>query len=924
MPNVLCPPLTRAKKNPSKPEVSFPVCALIARSTPHKKQIMPFSKEFFIIDAHGFLHRNYHALPKLRTSKGEEAGALYGFVNWLVRFLKDKKPRYAAVCFDSKGPTFRHELYADYKANRPKADEELVSQLKIARDLVSAMGLKTTALPGAEADDLMATLAVLGKKSGKEVVIVTSDKDIFQAAGGGVKIWSGAAKEGYKSDEACLAKFNVPCAYMRDYLAIVGDSSDNVPGAEGIGPKTAAELINKFGHVEAVYKAAEAGDPSIKPGVIKKLLAAKESVLLSQKLVALKDDLPLGLGIEDFSVNPPLPQELEIFARRFEFKNLIAFLDSFKKAEPVARPQTPVQGELFDFSDEEKPAADPEAVKTDEEYKFASFEEVLKRALISKELFVYAEEDALVLASSGQCAAFADALNLGPEREDALFNLFDDDSILKIGHDVKYTFRVLGYEPKAGKFLNCFDGALAKYCLDPSGEFSLLGCITVNLGVMLAVGAGLKERMAFYAQNIWALKEKLETLLKEKDAFKVYAETEIPLMSVLLNMENNGIMVNTAWLKTLSILLDKEMQSWQKEINQTAGYDVNINSTKQLGVLLFEQLGLPSARKTKTGYSTDEESLETLKKIHPIAEQILKYRESAKLKSTYVDTLLNLAGPETHRVHTNFNQTGTVTGRLSSFSPNLQNIPVRSEKGRLIRQAFVAPEGKVLLSVDYSQIDLRVLAHESGDEALINAFKAAADIHRQTAAEVFNVKPEDVTKEMRSGAKAINFGIVYGQGPLALSQSLGISMSEAKNYIEAYFKRYATVKSWINETAERARKSGYVKTLFGHVRYIPEFEASSSRLTSFANRAAVNTVVQGGSSDIIKKAMTDIFAAPEAEGRLLLLQVHDELIFEVPEGRIKETARWVKEKMENAVKLRVPLLAEAKAGRNWNEMGKVI
>lgn len=883
---------------------------------------MPFSKEFFIIDAHGFLHRNYHALPKLRTSKGEEAGALYGFVNWLIRFLKDKKPHYAAVCFDSKGPTFRHELYPDYKANRPKADEELVSQLKTARDLVSAMGFKIAALPGAEADDLMATLAALGKKSGKDVVIVTSDKDIYQVAGGGVKIWSGAAKEEYKAEEVCLSKFNVSCAYMRDYLSIVGDASDNVPGAEGIGPKTAAELINKFGHIADIYKAAEAGDAAIKPGVIKKLLAAKESVLLSEKLVTLKDDLPLGLSFEDFAVKNPLESELEIFANRFEFKNLLAFKDSFK-AEVPAETKAPVQGELFDFSeDTPQPSSSVKEIK--EEYKFSSFEEVLRRALIGKELFVYVEEDALVLASSAQCAAFADALTLSPEREEALFDIFDDDSILKIGHDVKYAFRVLGYNPKAGKFINCFDGALAKYCLDPSGEFSLLGSLTVNLGVMLSVGAGLKERMAFYAQNIWGLKDKLESLLKEKDALKVYSEMEVPLMSVLLNMENNGIMVNTAWLKTLSILLDKEMQAEQKEINQTAGYDVNINSTKQLGVLLFEQLGLPSVRKTKTGYSTDEESLEVLKKIHPIAGQILRYRESSKLKSTYVDSLLNLAGPETHRVHTNFNQTGTVTGRLSSFSPNLQNIPVRSEKGRLIRQAFVAQEGKVLLSVDYSQIDLRVLAHESGDEALINAFKAAADIHRQTAAEVFNVKPEEVTKEMRSGAKAINFGIVYGQGSLALSQSLGISMSDAKNYIDAYFKRYATVKNWINATAEQARKSGYVKTLFGHVRYIPEFEASSSRLTSFANRAAVNTVVQGGSSDIIKKAMTDIFAAPELEGCLLLLQVHDELIFEVPEGRIKETARWVKEKMENAVKLRVPLLAEAKAGRNWNEMGKVI
>ena len=887
---------------------------------------MSFSKEFFIIDAHGFLHRNYHALPKLRTSKGEEAGALYGFVNWLIRFLKEKNPVYAAVCFDSKGPTFRHDLYQAYKANRPPTDEELISQLKIARDLVSAMGLKVVALQGAEADDLMATLAELGRSRGEEVVIVTSDKDIYQAAGNGVKIWSGAAKDEYKSENACLAKFNVPCGYMLDYLAIVGDSSDNIPGAQGIGPKSAAELINKFGHIKDIYEAAKAGDKGIKPSLIKKLLDAEQAVYLSEKLAALKKDLPLGLSFEDFKIREPFKSELEIFAKRFEFKNLSAFLDSFKTEEPPAKSE-PVQGELFDFGEDgPKPSADIEAEKANPEAHggFIPFEEVIKRVSISKELFVYVEEDALALSSGRGSAAFLEAAALNEEQERALFDIFDDDSVLKIGHDIKYAFRVLGYEPKAGKFINCFDGALAKYCLDPAGEFSLLGALTVNLGAMLSLGAGLKERMGFYAENIWPLRDKLQALLKEKEEWKVYSEMEIPLMSVLLNMENNGIMVNTAWLKTLAILFEKEMQKEQNSINQIAGYEVNINSTKQLGSLLFEKLGLPVFKKTKTGYSTDEEALEALKKIHPVAEHILKYRESSKLKSTYADSLLNLAGPQTHRVHTNFNQTGTATGRLSSFSPNLQNIPVRSEKGKLIRQAFIAGEGKVLLSVDYSQIDLRVLAHESGDEALINAFKNAADIHSQTASEVFNVRPEEVTKEMRSSAKAINFGIVYGQGPLALSQNLGISMTEAKDYIDAYFKRYSTVKAWINETAEKARKAGYVKTLFGHIRYIPEFEAGSARLSSFANRVAVNTVVQGGSSDIIKKAMIDIFSSLELGRSLLLLQVHDELIFEVPEGQIRQTAQWVKEKMENAVKLKVPLLAQAKAGRNWNEMGKVI
>ena len=883
---------------------------------------MPFSKEIFIIDAHGFLHRNYHALPKLTTSKGEEAGALYGFVNWLIKFLKDKNPHYAAVCFDSKGPTFRHKLYAEYKANRKPADAELVSQLKSARDLVSAMGLKTVALAGAEADDLMATLAKLAQDEGKQAVIITSDKDIFQAAGENIKIWSGTPKDNYKGDDACKDKFGVGCAYMKDYLSIVGDSADNIPGAAGIGTKTAAELINTFGHLRDIYKAVKENSPALKPAIAKKLLLSEDKVFLSEKLVALKEDLPLGLTLEDLTVKEPFLEELDIFVRRFEFKNLTAFMQSFKKPQQP-RISVPQQGELFDLFD--MPAQQPATQQHPQgNANFVSLEEVLSDALKTKNLFVYCEEDALVLSSRDGNTAFAEALTLSPAQEEKLFNLFDDDNILKAGYDLKYTFRVLGYEPQAGKFIKGFDGALAKYCLDPSGEFSLLGTISVNLGAMLAVGTGLKERMAFYSKHIWALKENLEGKLKQTNSAGVFSQMEMPVMSVLLNMENNGIMVNTAWLKTLSILLEKEMQTVQKLIDQTAGYEVNINSTKQLGTLLFEQLNLPVVRKTKTGYSTDEESLETLKKYHPVAEQILKYRESAKLKSTYADTLLNLADPATRRVHTNFNQTGTVTGRLSSFSPNLQNIPVRSDKGKLIRQAFVAPEGKVLLSVDYSQIDLRVLAHESGDEALINAFKQAKDIHLQTAAEVFGVAPENVSKEMRSGAKAINFGIVYGQGPMALSETLGITMSQAKAYIDAYFARYATVKTWINQTAQQARKTGYVKTMFGHIRYLPEFEAGSPHLTSFANRAAVNTVVQGGSSDIIKKAMIDIFSSGILKEISLLLQVHDELIFEVPAGKIKQTAALVKEKMEQAVKLIVPLVAQAKAGRNWNEMGPVL
>ena len=869
---------------------------------------MQSHKEVFVIDANGFLHRNYHALPKLSTSKGEEVGAIYGFVNWLIRFMKEKRPHYAAVCFDSKGPTFRHHIYKDYKANRPPTDDALIEQLKTAREVVAALGFKILAEQGAEADDLMAAAARVIRKEGAKAVMITSDKDIYQLIGNGITMWSGSSKEDYKDNETCVAKFGVDCKFVPDYLAIVGDSSDNVPGIAGLGPKAAVELIKNFGHVEDIIKAAYAGDAKMKSAMAQKVVAGADDAVLSKKLAMLRGDLMPELTLEDFTIARPDNTKVAELVQRFEFKNLLNFLE--EQGAPPAPPAHAVQDDLFGNLDDSVSEGQP-------------FETLLESAAKAHEIFLYAEDDFLVLAESAEKFALVHISKINPKQREILFDIIADDKILKLGHDLKYTLRSLAFKTAPPDFINSFDTALAKYCIDPSGEFSLSGVLAVNINIMVSPVLNISKRLALYAQNIWGLKEHLQKQLEHNKQTEVFEGMEIPLMSVLLDMETNGIKVDIAWLKTLDILLTKEMTAEQKEINHLAGGDINVNSPKQLGALLYEQLKLPALKKTKTGYSTDEEALSHLTKLHPVAEHILKYRESAKLKSTYVDALLNMAGPHTHRVHTTFNQTGTVTGRLSSFSPNLQNIPIRSEKGRLIRQAFIAPEGRVLLSADYSQIDLRILAHESGDENLIKAFRDGADIHTQTAAEIFGVMPELVSKEQRSHAKAINFGIVYGQGPVALSQALNISTSEAKKFIDAYFARFSTVKKWLDDTAAAARKAGYVKTLFGHIRYIPEFEASSARLASFANRASVNTVVQGGSSDIIKKAMLDIYKEMPKD-ILLLLQVHDELVFEVPHARLKETAAWVKEKMENAAALKVPLLAEAKAGKNWNEMGKVI
>ena len=874
------------------------------------------SQKLYLVDAHGFLHRNYHALPKLMTSKGKEVGALYGFLNWILKFNKEVKPQYVAFCFDSKGPTNRHKIYPQYKANRPPTDEALVEQLKIARDLVSALGFRVCALDGAEADDILATLANKAQEQGAQAIIITSDKDILQIATDKIQVWNGNLKEKPKSALECKAKFGVDCKYIADYLSIVGDSSDNVPGVAGLGPKAAVELITKFGNLENILQAAKEHSDQIKETMIKKLLANEQDAVLSKKLIVLDTNLPLQTSLKDSKVNEPNLEKLNFFAKEFEFRNLTSYIEEIKQEEQTQQEPSQIQDSLFDMAQFEEPKEQNKSVKV------YTLEEVLKEIQKQKEFVIYAQDDYLLVAKDKDLYAFKEINKITSQENTLLKELVLNENIFKIGNDLKYTFRLLDINPE-NKILNCFDTSLAKYCLDPAGEFSLVGLLGVNLNLFINPQADIKEQMPFFAKHFFTLKEKLEQELKKQNQYEVFKTMETPLMSVLLSMELNGIKVDKVWLKTLDILLSKEMEQAQNQVNKIAGRAVNINSPKQLGILLFEDLKLPYLRKTKTGYSTDEEVLSALVKVHPIASPILTYRESAKLKSTYVDALLELSDQDTHRVYTNFNQTGTLTGRLSSFSPNLQNIPARTEKGRLIRQAFIAEENKTLVSLDYSQIDLRVLAHESGDETLINAFRNTQDIHLQTACEIFNKKSDQITKEERSAAKAINFGIVYGQGPMALAETLGITVSDAKKYIDSYFARYDTLKEWINKTAEKARREGYVRTFMGHIRYLPEFEAASARLTSFANRAAVNTIIQGGSSDIIKKAMLDIYAVLPKDVKMLL-QIHDELVFEVPTEKLKDIASLLKDKMEKAVSLRVPLVAKAKAGKNLSEMGSVL
>lgn len=808
--------------------------------------------------------------------------------------LREQNPEYVAVCFDSPGGCARRKaLLPSYKANRKKPDDALVSQLNLARELVDTLGLRVVAQNGIEADDLMAFLAINAAKQQVSSVLVTSDKDVYQFLNDWIHIWPAGGKDGFKGPEAAVEKFGVEVPFLPDYFSIVGDASDNIPGVMGVGPKSAVDLIHKFGHLEDIIRAARNDNPDLKPALAKKILAHEGEALLSKQLVVLDPDLNMPFVLEDFRVRTPDSEKLTALFAHYEFKNLLEF---FQAPRPVAVSSQPLETVRLTVQD------------------------VLNRAVENQRIFIHVQEEALVLGLNEKEAAVTALSDVQPWELDALRKLIENDSVEKVGYDLKLTLRELDINVH-GQFITCFDGRLARYLLDPSGDLSFSGACLEYFSATVSEEEP-QVLLETYNRFVWKLKDLLTQKLQESGQYELYRTLELPLMMVLSDMEFAGFRIDPGWLESFKVLLEQEIARLQKDIDARAGYPVNINSTKQLGTLLFEEMKIPPVKKTKTGYSTDEEVLEQIAQTHPIARAILEYRSNNKLKATYVDNLLLMAD-ENDKVHSYLDQTGTVTGRLSSSSPNLQNIPVRTEKGRLLRKAFCAAPGNVLLSVDYSQIDLRVLAHESQDPVLIQSFLEGGDIHTQTAAQIFGVMPLMVTDEMRSSAKAINFGIIYGQGPMGLSQSLGISMREAKEYIDNYFKNYRVVREWIDSNIAAARQNGYVKTMLGHVRYLPEFNMGVGSMASFAQRAAINTIVQGGSADIIKKAMIDVFTAYRATSVQMTMQVHDELIFEIPQSQLGETAAHIKELMQNAVRLRVPLLASAKAGKNWYELEKL-
>jgi len=906
-------------------------------------------KKFYIVDGNAYIHRAYHALPPLSTSDNRQVNAVYGFVKLLLKIKSNFKPDYLAVCFDYPAKNFRHDLYRDYKAQRKPLDPELISQMPAAREAVKALGIAASEVKGYEADDLIATIASENKKHGVMTIIVTGDKDILQLVkDGSIEVWNDS-KDIMFDEKAVEEKFGVAPGRLLDVFALMGDASDNVPGVKGIGEKTAVKLIKEFGTLENALDNAS----SVKGNTGKLIEQGRQDALTSKELISLKQDIPLHYELESFKNNDVPADKAIPFFEKYEFKSLIDKFSGNKTAGDneekqdstvsVKKTHSITAREFKSVIIDTKEKMTETAAKIEKSGKasiktLGSSSDPLKSNIVGVS-FCDGDESYYIPIGHNELTQAQVSFD---EFKDAFAGILSSEKIKKIGRDLKEErnlYRSLGIEI-CGLY---FDVMLASYCLDPSkphdtaymakeymdfeaGNDSFLGKASKKISFSDASAqdcAKYANSMAFAA---YALSEKFESEIKENGLEKLFYEIEMPLMEVLSEMELSGIKVDTGFLKSFGHKISGEIKKTETAIYMLAGKEFNINSPKQLASVMFEKLNLPVVKKTKTGYSTDEEVLTELSSYEFPAE-ILKYRELQKLKSTYIDPISNYCVYYGDRIHTIFNQAVTTTGRLSSTEPNLQNIPIKSDYGREFRKAFVPEKGNVYVSADYSQIDLRVLAHISGDEKLIEAFKAGEDIHASTAREVFGVeKDKSVPDELRSAAKAINFGIVYGISPFGLSRQLNIPVGKAKEYIDGYLAKYAGVKAWMHKVVEDAKRNGFVKTLTGRIRYIPELKASNAQVRAAGERMALNTPVQGSSADIIKIAMINICSELKEEdyGATMILQVHDDLLFEAREEKADKLSKMIKDRMESALKLNVPLVVDVKRGKNWGEMKKAI
>ncbi len=890
---------------------------------------IPFTADkepLFVIDGSSFIFRAYFAIKgHLSNRKGLPTKAIFGFTQMLMKLLREMDPTYVVICFDAKGPTFRHEIFEAYKANRPPLPDDLAVQLPYIREIAEAFGIPILEIPGFEADDLIATIAT---KLDHPVVIVGGDKDLFPLVSEKVVLWD-PMKDEIIDPETIKKRFGLEPAKLLDVRALAGDSTDNIPGVPGIGEKTALKLIGTYGSLEEVLKhASEIRQKRLRENLIR----FADQARLSKELVRLNTEAPIPLELSFYRRRPPDLARLRALFLELEFKKLLKELPATKSLSYEAYELVTDSTRLAEIL---KEAEKREILVFDLE---SDSKDPMRGQIVGVAL-CFDPPKAYYLPFKHEGLEASQQLPWEEFSKVAL--LLEAPKPLKIGHNVKYDLILL----KRQGFELCGlegDTMIASYLLDPTRRThgldelaeEILGHRMISYKEVtqeLLKGESfarvpLKKACEYACEDAhvtYLLYQYFWPKLKEESLWRVFESIERPLIWVLARMEMAGIKVDVAYLEGLSRELAQKLKALEEEIFKLAGERFNLNSSRQLGFILFEKLKLPKIKKTpkKTAYSTDNEVLEELCTYHTLPQLVLRYRTLAKLKSTYVDALPKMINPETGRIHTSFNQTVTATGRLSSSDPNLQNIPVRGEEGTKIRKAFIPEEGYLFLSADYSQIDLRVLAHYSGDETLIEAFKRGEDIHRRTAAEIFGIPPEMVTPEMRRMAKKINFGIVSGMSPYGLAKELKIGRKEAKAFIERYFERYPGVKRYMERIVAEAREKGYVETLFGRKRPLPDIKSPNRTAREFAERTAINTPIQGTAADIIKLAMIKIDEILQKEGfkTRMLLQVHDELLFECPPEELEEIKEIVRQQMEGVVKLKVPLKVNLAVGKNWAE-----
>ncbi len=901
-------------------------------------------KQFYIIDGNAYVYRSFYAIKGLATSTGFPTNAIYGFVSLLLKILRESQPDYLAIAFDTQAETFRHKEFADYKANRPEMPDPLVQQFPVIKEILKAFNIAVVEQQGYEADDIIGTLAKKAEELGTDVVIVTGDKDALQLVNENIKVRpyvtrSSSDQDFTYNESEVVKRYGVSPDKITDLLGLMGDASDSIPGIPGIGEKTARELLTQFENLEDLIEHVDELKNERRKELIKQY---SDQAILSKKLATIDVYVPIQFDFENYKIEIS-SDGLPVNCNRNELIKLFKNLE-FNKFLKEINPQ------------EEK-------VKDKTEYKVilseADLDELVTRLKGASEFAIDTETNGLDPLTSDIVG-----ISIAIEPHKAYYipiyhayigapaqlpleliirklkPILEDPNIGKIGQNIKYDLQVLRHYDIELSGIT-FDTMIAGYVLNPSSRGYNLDNLAMTLldhkmiPIEDLIGKGKDqislseveiERVCNYscedADITLQLKNIMEPKLKQSELEGVFKGIELPLISVLADMEMIGVKIDTEWLNKLSIDLSKQLDDLTKEIYSLAGQEFNINSTQQLGEILFSKLKLPTGKKTKTGYSTNEAELKRLSDAgYELPSKILQYRTIAKLKSTYVDALPASINPKTGRVHTSFNQAVTETGRLSSSNPNLQNIPIRTEEGKEIRRAFISEDGYIIMSVDYSQIELRMLAHLSKDPILMTAFRNGEDIHESTAALIFGLPIDQITPEMRRKAKTVNFGIIYGISAFRLSKDLGISNSEAQEFIDSYFKTYSGVKMYLDEVLKFARKNGYVTTISGRRRFIPEINAQDKIQRESAERTAINTPVQGSAADLIKIAMINIanFIKSEKLNSRLILQIHDELVFEVYEDELEIMKSNVCSLMENSLTLDIPIKVDVGIGKNWLE-----